>query len=109
MNIYFSADNNHYTVIFQISNKGNDEMIKGVSKKIIEINSTDNIYFERAVLYIRPEMSDIPEGYLSREADLFLSEKNMSGTGKKISRKNAFVVLAAAVLISALLFKILPI
>lgn len=83
-------------------------MIKGVSKKIIEINSTDNVYFERAVLYIRPEMSDIPEGYLSREADIFLSEKNICGKKKIISKKNAFVLLSAAVLISAFLFKILP-
>ena len=81
-------------------------MIKGVSKKIIEINNTDNIYFERAVLYIRPEMSDIPEGYLSREAGIFLSENDISHN-KKASRKTQAAVLAAAVMISVFLIKIL--
>lgn len=35
-------------------------MIKGVNKKVIEITRPDSVYFERAVLYLRPEVSEVP-------------------------------------------------
>ncbi|MBE6875778.1 MAG: hypothetical protein E7496_03500 [Ruminococcus sp.] len=35
-------------------------MIKGVNKKVIEINHPDSAYFERAVLYLKPDVKDIP-------------------------------------------------
>lgn len=35
-------------------------MIKGVNKKVIEINRPDSVYFERAVLYLKPDVKDIP-------------------------------------------------
>lgn len=35
-------------------------MIKGVNKKVIEINRPDSAYFERAVLYLKPDVKDIP-------------------------------------------------
>ncbi len=35
-------------------------MIKGVNKKVIEINRPDSMYFERAVLYLKPHVSEVP-------------------------------------------------
>ncbi|MDE5768366.1 MAG: hypothetical protein K2H29_12465 [Oscillospiraceae bacterium] len=35
-------------------------MIKGVNKKVIEINRPDSVYFERAVLYLKPDVTDVP-------------------------------------------------
>ncbi|MBR0484409.1 MAG: hypothetical protein IJJ69_06495 [Oscillospiraceae bacterium] len=35
-------------------------MIKGVNKKVIEINHPDSAYFERAVLYLKPNVKDVP-------------------------------------------------
>lgn len=35
-------------------------MIKGVNKRIVEINSTDSIYFEKAVFYLRPNVRELP-------------------------------------------------
>lgn len=35
-------------------------MIKGVNKKVIEINRPDSAYFERAVLYLKPDVTDVP-------------------------------------------------
>ena len=35
-------------------------MIKGVNKKVIEINHPDSAYFERAVLYLKPDVKDVP-------------------------------------------------
>lgn len=33
-------------------------MIKGVNRKVIEINRTDSDYFERAVLYLKPDVNE---------------------------------------------------
>ncbi len=47
-------------------------MIKGVNRKVIEVNRPDSAYFERAVLYVRPEVNDVPEKAAQREtAELF--------------------------------------
>lgn len=35
-------------------------MIKGVNKKVIEINRPDSAYFERAVLYLKPDVNEVP-------------------------------------------------
>ena len=35
-------------------------MIKGVNKKVIEINRPDSAYFERAVLYLKPDVKEVP-------------------------------------------------
>ena len=43
-------------------------MIKGVNKQIIEINDPENKYFEKAVLYIRPEYADVPRGKICHSA-----------------------------------------
>ncbi len=47
-------------------------MLRGVNKQIIEINSTDNRYFEKAILFIRPEFADMSEAKLRDNASEFL-------------------------------------
>ncbi len=44
-------------------------MIKGVNKKVLEINNPQSVYFEKAVLYLKPNMNCVPEKLLKREAD----------------------------------------
>ena len=48
-------------------------MIKGVNKAIIEINETGNKYFEKAILYIRSEMSDESEKKLEYQAKEYVA------------------------------------
>lgn len=43
-------------------------MIRGVNKQIIEINETQNEYFEKAILFVRPSKSDIGAGKLRAQA-----------------------------------------
>ncbi len=43
-------------------------MIKGVNKKVLEINNPQSIYFEKAVLYLKPNMRNVPEKLMKREA-----------------------------------------
>ena len=35
-------------------------MLKGVNRKVMEINQTESDYFERAVFYLRPDVNEAP-------------------------------------------------
>ena len=43
-------------------------MIKGVNRRVVEITSTDNEYFEKAVLYVKADKRDVPAVRLEEEA-----------------------------------------
>lgn len=68
-------------------------MIKGVNKRVVEITSTDHEYFEKAVLYVKADKSDISHQRITEEAREYL------GRIVPIKRKNelsAVVKLAVA-------------
>lgn len=48
-------------------------MIKGVNRKIIEINQTGSIYFEKAVFYLRPEVHELPAEISRAEAEKYIA------------------------------------
>lgn len=48
-------------------------MIRGVNRQIIEINNTGNPYFERALLFVKPEYAAAQEGRLRAEADRLIA------------------------------------
>jgi hypothetical protein len=47
-------------------------MVRGTNKRIIEINDTQNPYFERAVLYVKDNRADSPKKTLEAQAQRFL-------------------------------------
>lgn len=47
-------------------------MIRGVNKQIIEINSIESGYFEKAILFVRPEHSNIGQDKLELKANQLL-------------------------------------
>ncbi len=49
-------------------------MIKGVNKKVLEINNPKSVYFEKAVLYLKPNMSCMPKELVTREAEEFIRQ-----------------------------------
>ena len=49
-------------------------MIKGVHKKIIEVNHPDSLYFDRAVFYLKPGITEFPQQFSQADADALLSE-----------------------------------
>lgn len=53
-------------------------MIKGVNRRIIEVNDTDNKYFERAMLFVSPTYAEAEESKLKKEADEILSRFSAS-------------------------------
>ncbi len=47
-------------------------MIKGVNKKIIEINNPDSIYFEKAVFYLKPGVRELPSEVADAEINKYI-------------------------------------
>ncbi len=67
-------------------------MLRGINRSIIEINETENKYFEKIIVFVRPEFGNLSDSHLQKEAVRLVG--NMSAypfaTKKRISaRKKA--------------------
>lgn len=62
-------------------------MIKGINHKVIEVTDTDNIYYGKAYLLVRPEYEEVEEAVLRKEAKKLLSQV---GTPSSIKGKRTF-------------------
>jgi hypothetical protein len=83
-------------------------MIKGVNKKIIEINNPDSLYFEKAVLYIRPNVSILPEAISQKEAQRLLYALLPSKKRKrKLSKNKTYILTGVIILLIIILLIIL--
>lgn len=67
-------------------------MLRGVNKHIIEITETNNKYFEKAIIYVKPEYSHMNHNKLTKNANTFLenltSQDNKEIKTAKIKRNN---------------------
>lgn len=61
-------------------------MLRGVNKNIIEVNDTENQYFEKAILFVRPAHKNKTEEQLRTAATAYLSTANASGAVKTMAR-----------------------
>ncbi|MDQ5983141.1 MAG: hypothetical protein RUMPE_00139 [Eubacteriales bacterium SKADARSKE-1] len=61
-------------------------MIRGVNKHVIDIGETGNPYYERAILFLRPEYADIQREILEREAKKFLQGIGTTSSLKKYNK-----------------------
>lgn len=75
-------------------------MIKGVTKKIIEINNPDSIYFEKAVFYLRPNVRELPPEISRAEAHRYISKLGLEYMNQRKKRKWGRLFFAAAVMLS---------
>lgn len=78
-------------------------MIKGVNKKVLEINNPQSIYFEKAVLYLKPNMKSVPEKLMKREAYNLINSMGPKSGMKSVFLK-IFLVSVMSALIAAGLF-----
>ncbi len=76
-------------------------MIKGVTKKIIEINNPDSIYFEKAVFYLRPNVRELPPEISRSEAHRYIAKLGVEYTTHRQRRKWGKIFLLAAAVLSA--------
>lgn len=77
-------------------------MVKGVNKKIIEINHPDSLYFERAVFYLKPGITQLP-GQLSRnDAAALLQEASPAAPKKFPWLRTVFLMLLSSAISAAI-------
>lgn len=78
-------------------------MIKGVNKRIIEINNTESIYFEKAVFYLRPGVRELPAAVSEAEAQKYISRIGLENYSCRRSGrlKRAVIFGLLAVLVAA--------
>ena len=43
-------------------------MLKGVNRKVVEIHNPESLYFEKAVFYLKPDLTSVPMALLTAEA-----------------------------------------
>lgn len=76
-------------------------MIKGVNKHIVEINNPNNDYFEKAILYVRPDKLAIPPKELSGEARSYLDSLGFQKRGLPWAKISIALTACAGIVISA--------
>lgn len=82
--------------------KGSGVMVRGVSRQIIEVPDTGNMYYEKAYLVVKPEFSDAQRALLEREAMRVLRAMDLpSGMKFKGSRWLYMLRFLAAALVGA--------
>ena len=68
-------------------------MLKGVSRQILEIAQTENPYFERAFLVVRPVCQDFSAAQLNKAAHKFLQQQSpYSGLKRARQKQRLFSV-----------------
>lgn len=70
--------------------------MRGVNKLIVEIKDTENEYFDRAILFLKPDKLMTDQAEINRNAQKLLSEVHNSGINK--SRKKLWIGITAALL-----------
>lgn len=82
-------------------------MVKGVNKKIIEVNNPDSIYFEKAVFYLRPEVHILPDEIAHNEINRYISGAGFSAKRRKNTLKKGRIIIISALIAFALLVAVI--
>ncbi len=72
-------------------------MIKGINKKIIEINNINNDYFEKAIFYIKNEKIAMPKTKLVNQADKYLNEISSSSSKLKYNKQILLIMICTSI------------
>lgn len=83
-------------------------MVKGVNKNIIEVHDLNSTYFEKAILFVKPEYALFDSEKLFREAKRYVNNADLNRKCGKKPRPSAksnilgkFVCGAGAAMITA--------
>ncbi|HRR76474.1 MAG: hypothetical protein IJK31_11070 [Ruminococcus sp.] len=76
-------------------------MIKGVTKRIIEINIPDSIYFEKAVFYLRANVRTLPPQVSENEAGRYICRIDPGCCKKKLHILSGRLIIRSGLLLSA--------
>jgi hypothetical protein len=74
-------------------------MLRGVNRQVLEITETNNLYYEKALLVVRPEYTSAQKSVLEKEAKAML-RRMKPPSGIRLKTKllhHAVTVIASAV------------
>lgn len=74
-------------------------MVKGVHKKIIEVKSLNGDYFEKAIFYLKPGITQLPPEITDAAAQMLLEE--LQPTSRKSIRKRIVAAVSIALIAGA--------
>lgn len=77
-------------------------MVKGVNKKIIEVNNPDSIYFEKAVFYLKPEVRTLPDEIARREIDRYIADTGVHKKQRNSLKTGRIIILSALIAVTVL-------
>ena len=83
-------------------------MIKGINHSMIELNETGNEYYERAILFVRPEYASAQRAVLEDEARKMLKRLDAPSAIRSRRGLRKKLMAGAAVFIGGVLAGILP-
>ena len=72
-------------------------MVRGVSKRVVEITNTESEYFERVLLFVSVEKLSSDEKQLKKEADRLVGNVAEFPVGKSRRGKNGFAQSAVKI------------
>ncbi len=75
-------------------------MIRGINRQIIEITDISNIYYEKAILFVKPEYAEFRRDVLEKQAKNFLKS---IGKPASIKRKKRIIYYSLRFITSALI------
>lgn len=84
-------------------------MVKGVHKKIIEVKSPGGDYFEKAIFYLKPGITQLPPEFTDAAAQMLLEELqpiSHKSTKKKIAAALSIALIAGIVTTAIILLVI---
>ena len=67
-------------------------MIKGVNNYVIEVSNTGSKYYDKAILFIKPEYTDIQKDTLEKEAKKLIRNLD-TFSSIKVRRKNMYWII----------------
>lgn len=89
-----------------------DKTMRGVNKLVVEVRPEDG-YFEKAILFIRPEAQSAPQKDISESAEILLSDISQNKYTKHHTRLSRpmflFLGIAAGSLVSWLMILLIGI
>ncbi len=75
-------------------------MIKGVNKRVIEINNPDSIYFEKAIFYLKPNVRELPAEVTNREVNRYVSQLGLEYCARKKSAIRGKIIIGLIFLLA---------
>lgn len=79
-------------------------MLKGINRRIIEINRTNNEYFEKAILFVRSDKMDFEHSLLSRQADDYLKNLSVPKKARKFFCLKNAAIFSTILVVFAVIF-----